>query len=137
MFFITRKSFYTFLLIAVLPGLVKAQSTENNCTQTLKKAQNTYDQGRIFEIADMLQPCIENGFTKEEKTSAYYLLTLTYLYFNEREKAEKAMLEFLKLNPEYEIKNDPAEFVNLYNSFRTTPAFLIGGRAGIGGVDVD
>lgn len=116
-----------------------ANSQETSCSQVLKKAQATFDEGRIYQIEEMLTPCLENGFSKPEKVAAYKLLTLTYLYFNEKAKAENAMMQFLKLEPEYEINPsiDPTEFINLYNSFRTSPALLVGLKAGVNGVDVD
>lgn len=126
-----------FLLLALFP-ISSMYGQSNDCSQVLQKAADTYKEGRISEIADMLQPCLESGFTKQEKVEAYRLLTLTYLYFNEREKAENAMINLLKNEPEYKLRQaDPAEFVNLYNSFRTSPILLIGAKAGTNGVDVD
>jgi hypothetical protein len=107
---------------------------QNNCPQTLKRAQSTYDEGRISEVQGILEPCLEDkeGFTKDERIAAYKLLTLTSLYFNERTDAEKYMHQFLSLNPEYEINEslDPVEFINLYNSFRTTPVMIFGLKIG-------
>ncbi len=124
--------------------LVTLQHTtfgQNNCPQTLKKAQDTYDEGRISEVPDLLDPCLKdkNGFTKEERIDAYKLLTLTWLYFNEKGKAEESMHNFLVLNPEYEINEliDPTEFINLYNSFRTTPVLIYGLKIGFNGQDVN
>ena len=126
--------FFNFLIFS--GSIVSGQNT--NCSEVLIKAQDTYKEGRINEIADMLQPCLETGLSKQEKIEAYRLLSLTYLYFNEREQAQNAMTNLLKNDPEYKLRqSDPTEFVNLYNSFRTTPIFLIGAKLGINGLDID
>lgn len=111
---------------------------QDNCSEVLTKAQDTYKEGRINEVAELLEPCLANGLNKQEKIEAYRLLTLTYLYFNEKEKAEGAMTELLHNDPEYKLRHvDPTEFVNLYNSFRTTPIVLIGAKGGVNYTDVD
>jgi hypothetical protein len=132
------KSFLLILFILTIFGKVSGQ---NNCPQTLKKAQDTYDEGRISEVPELLEECLKtkDGFSKAEKIDAYKLLTLTWLYFNERTKAEETMHHFLVLNPEYEINQaiDPTEFINLYNSFRTTPVLIYGIKVGFNGQDVN
>jgi hypothetical protein len=129
----SRILFLSFLIF--FSSLVSAQ---DNCSDVLTKAQDTYKEGRINEIAEMLEPCLANGLNKQEKIEAYRLLTLTYLYFNEKEKAEGAMTQLLHNDPEYKLRHvDPTEFVNLYNSFRTTPIVLIGAKVGVNYTDVD
>jgi hypothetical protein len=105
---------------------------QNTCSQTLIKAQFTYYEGRAEEIPSMLESCLKEGFTTEEKLQAYRLLTLSYLYLNQAAHAEKTMLSFLQLNPIYKINEavDPAEFINLYKQFRTWPVYLTGVKAG-------
>jgi hypothetical protein len=105
---------------------VSAQST---CAQTLRLAQSVYDQGRLHELPQLLQECIKSGFTDAEKVNAYKLLALTYIYLEEPEKADQTMLALLRTDSEFKINDavDPAEFVALYNTFRTTPIYRIGG----------
>lgn len=121
------------ITILVISAAVSLHSfAQSSCSQTLREAQLTYEKGRIDLVPEQLASCLQSGFNKEEKITAYKLLVNTYLYFNERDKAESAMTSFLTLNPEYEIDviADPSEFINLYNSFRTTPIYLLGGKAG-------
>ncbi|HSZ24447.1 MAG TPA: porin family protein [Cytophagaceae bacterium] len=129
------KFFKLIFLLGLVVFIEKKVQAQNSCPQTLKKAQDTYDEGRISEVPDILDGCLKSkdGFTKVEKISAYKLLTLTWLYFNERTKAEETMHNFLVLNPEYEINEalDPTEFINLYNSFRTTPVLIYGFKVGL------
>lgn len=130
-------------IVFILSLLVAVKPTygQKNCPQTLKKAQDTYEEGRISEVPDLLDECLKSkdGFTKAEKIDAYKLLTLTWLYFNEKTKAEESMHHFLVLNPEYEINEaiDPTEFINLYNSFRTTPVLIYGIKLGFNGQDIN
>jgi hypothetical protein len=98
-----------------------------DCSFTLSKAQKNYEAGVIEQIPQSLQPCIEKGFTKEEKLQAYKLIIQCYLFDNNSAEAEKAMLNFLKKNPEYEIlPTDQAEFVHLFKTYRTLPIASIG-----------
>jgi hypothetical protein len=117
-----------FILTSVVFFSFENVFSQSNCAQILKKAQTTFDQGRIDEIPTLLEPCLKEGFNKEETIAAYKLLTLTYLYQNEQAQAESYMIDFLRLNPEYKINPviDPNEFINLYNSMRTRPVFLFG-----------
>ena len=109
---------------------VRAQST---CAQTLRLAQSIYDQGRLHELPQLLQKCLEdNSFNTEEKVNAYKLLTLTYIYLEEPAKADQYMLALLRTDTEFKVNDavDPAEFVALYNTFRTHPIYRIGGKLG-------
>ena len=73
------------------------------CTQTLRRARTVYDEGRVQEMESLLEGCIKNGFTDEERTEAYRLLILSYLYLDEPDKADNAMLALLRDNPEFII----------------------------------
>src|SRR3954465_3021621 len=101
-----------------LPYCLSAQSS---CTQTLRSARSVYDQGRLQELPDLLEGCLKNGFSVQEKVQAYKLLTLAYIYLEEAAKADAAMLALLNTDHYFEINltTDPAEFVALYKTFRT------------------
>lgn len=123
-----------FLLATLLLFLtVKASAQLTSCAQTLRLAQSTYEQGRLHEVPVLLQNCINNGFNKQEKVAAYKLLTLSYIYLEEPEKANEAMLNLLRTDHYFEINTstDPAEFVALYKTFRTKPVYRIGGKIGV------
>jgi hypothetical protein len=103
-----------------------AQTT--SCAQTLRLATSTYEQGRLHELPELLKNCLNSGFTKQEKVTAYKLLTLSYIYLEEPEKADEAMLKLLQTDHYFEINEavDPAEFVALYKTFRTNPIYRLG-----------
>jgi hypothetical protein len=102
------------------------------CTQKLNKAQKVYDAGKLSEVEPFLTKCIENGFSKEEKMQALRLMILSSLFQDEHEKAEGSLLQLLKEDPEYKLNPaiDPAEFYELYNSYRTLPVISVGIIAG-------
>jgi hypothetical protein len=114
------------IILCSWSGSSFAQQQEQ-CAFTLREAQNLYSQGLIENIPGMLQACIRDGFTKEERSEAYKLIILSYLYDDDQEKANQEMLLFLKRYPEYEISaTDPVEFTYLFNSYDTRPKLTFG-----------
>jgi outer membrane protein W len=110
-----------------------AVAQQPNCSQTLRLARSTYDQGRLHELPGLVKGCLgDDGFTKQEKVEAYKLLTMAFLYLEEPEKADSSMLLLLKADPFFEINKevDPQEFIGLYNTFRTAPIFSVGVKLG-------
>jgi hypothetical protein len=108
-----------------------------NCTQVLRLARAVYEQGRLHELETLLKDCLagevgsSNGFaTVQEKVDAYKLLTLSYIYLEEPEKANTAMLGLLRADHFFEVNkaSDPAEFQALYKTFRSFPVLAFGGR---------
>jgi hypothetical protein len=125
-----RRILLLFVAVLFAGTYVHAQST---CAQTLRLAQSIYDQGRLHELPQLLQKCLEeNSFNDEEKVNAYKLLTLTYIYLEEPAKADENMLALLRTDTEFKVNDavDPAEFVALYKTFRTYPIYRIGGKLG-------
>lgn len=114
------------LLVFVVFAGTSALVAQNTCTDQLRIAQQSFDDGILDDIPDQLAACMRNGFTKEEKANAYKLLIQTYLFSDQPEKADQEMLKFLNEFPSYSLAiNDPTEFVNLYNTYRTDPIFKI------------
>ncbi len=121
-------------LLLLFFGLIfqRANAQNTSCAQTLRLATSTYEQGRLHELPGLLESCLKSGFTQQERVTAYKLLTLSYIYLEEPEKADENMLKLLQTDHYFEINPavDPAEFVALYKTFRTKPIYRIGGRAG-------
>ncbi|MBX2963615.1 MAG: PorT family protein [Cyclobacteriaceae bacterium] len=110
------------------------------CAQTLRLVRATYEQGRLNEIEAQLKSCLEpaekGGFTKQEnqlRVEALKILTMSYIYLEEPQKADAAMLSLKKADPYYRPNSevDPAEFVALYNSYREEPVYRYGVRLGV------
>jgi hypothetical protein len=123
---------FSIILFSGYYAFGQAQQQGPTCAQTLRLARATYEQGRLQEIEQQLKPCIDNGFTKQEKVEAYKLLCLSYIYLEEPEKADEAMLYLLRTDPYFEINDavDPAEFVALWGTFRSWPIYRIGVKLG-------
>lgn len=124
------KRTFIFLLGFFLVGQLAAQSS--NCTQNLNQAEDRYTAGLLQGIPGLLDACLRRGeFSKEETIRAHKLLTLVYIFNDDEQRAEESMINLLKADPEhaYDPVLDPAEFIFLYNKFRTKPIFRVGLRA--------
>jgi hypothetical protein len=125
------KRLLPFLILVLISSEAFAQLT--SCAQTLRLARSTYEQGRLHEIPALLEKCLAGGFSQQEQVEAYKLLCLSYIYLEEPVKADEAMLNLLRTDHYFEINRstDPAEFIALYNTFRTKPIYRIGGKFGV------
>jgi hypothetical protein len=105
---------------------------QNSCSQTLKEAQKSYEQGQLINIPEKLKVCMTSGFSKIEKLQAYRLIILTYLFLDEQTEAENQMNNLLVFEPDYKPNNalDPIEYINLYKSFRVEPFISLGAVIG-------
>ncbi len=118
------------LLFISFAGLAQSEPTP---AQKIRLARATYEQGRLHEIPSQLDDRAIPGWSKSEKVEAYKILCLSYIYLEEPEKADEAMLNILRADPYFEINEaiDPAEFVALYRTFRTRPIYRIGAKLGV------
>jgi len=124
---------YACLLIFIfISHLIIAQEEQSNsCVQNIEIAQQRYDEGRIQDIQNLLNSCLEAGnYTKAEEGQALRLLTLAYIFLDDEPNAEATMLRLLETNHEFEVNPviDPTEFINLHSRYRTKPLFNIGIR---------
>jgi len=102
-----------------------------DCIFKLQEAEKLYTQGLIEEIPELLDSCIQKGFSKDEKLQALKLIILAHLFDDNLEEADNKMYNFLRLYPEYEITPaDPAEFVQLFESYNVLPRFSVGVHMG-------
>jgi len=121
------------LILFCLLGF-KVSFGQQSGAQTLRLAQSIYEQGRLHEIPDLITKNI-NSFSDTELVSAYRLLTLSYIYLEEPEKADESMQKLLATSHFFEPNSnvEPAEFMGLYRTFRTKPVFNIGLKFGVNG----
>ncbi len=116
------------LILAIslmLPAGITAQEA-GSCAEKLQTAQSLFDRGQVEQVAGLLHDCLESGFNREEALTAYKLIIQTYLFEDELEKADSAMLAFLRKNPEYQLsETDHSSFVHLFNNFQVKPVVQI------------
>jgi len=126
------KKLYILLLFSL--AAYQGFSQTSSCAQTLRLAQSIYDQGRLHELEDIITKQLgKEDCALADQVSLRKLLTLTYIYLEEPEKADASMLRLLETDHYFEINPavDPAEFVALYNTFRTKPIYRIGAKLGV------
>ncbi|MCE7862446.1 MAG: PorT family protein [Bacteroidetes bacterium CHB5] len=128
------RRFYILVLFVFFTSGVMAQGS--SCAQAVRLAQSVYDQGRLHELEDIINKALNNPNAlceQSEKVSLLKLLTLTYIYLEEPEKADATMLKLLQTDNYFQINPavDPAEFVALYNTFRTHEIYRIGAALGV------
>ena len=119
-----------FLFIIFIIFALTAESAlvfGQTCGETLNKARDSFNSGHLYEIPALLKPCLDNGFNKDQKIEAYWLLTRTYLFIDDPISAEDSYLKLLKQDPEYQIdpERDPVDMVYLSKKFKTTPIFVL------------
>lgn len=120
------------LLTVILIFFCIEHYSQNDCSDNLNRARQNFDDGFIEDIPSLLVPCLEVGFTREQKISAYKLLILTYLFDDNQGEAENAILEFFKDFPNYEVRtDDPPEFLYLLESYEAIPVYSFYGGIGL------
>ena len=118
------------LLTGVIHFGVLAQG--NACEEQLNAATTEFDAGRFYGIPAMLKPCIDKGFTREQRQRAFLLLTQAYLLLDDPIGADNSYLEVLRANPEFlaDTARDHIDVVYLSKRFTAAPIFSLFGRAG-------
>ena len=121
-----------YFILLLLYALSNVPALAQSCGETLNKARDSFSAGHFYEIPALLKPCLDNGFNKDQKIEAYWLLTRTYLFIDDPISAEDSYLKLLKQDPEYEIdpERDPVDVVYLSKKFKTTPIFILYGKVG-------
>lgn len=119
-----------FFLFAFISNSVLGQT---DCENTLNHATTEFEAGRFYGIPAILKPCIDNGFSNEQKVRAYLLLTQTYLLIDDPISAENSYLQLLEADPEYVAnpQRDPIDVYYLSKKFTTVPIFTPSFQGGI------
>lgn len=120
------------LIFITLCSSTMLLAQNNTCEEQLNAATDEFAAGRFYGIPAMLKPCIDKGFTREQRQRAYLLLTQTYLLLDDPISAENSYLKVLQANPEFETDpaRDPIEVVYLSKKFTAAPIFSLFAKAG-------
>lgn len=104
----------------------------NSCEEQLNAATAEFDAGRFYGIPAMLKPCIDKGFSREQRQRAFLLLTQAYLLLDDPIGADNSYLEVLRANPEFlaDTARDQIDVVYLSKRFTAAPIFSLSGRIG-------
>lgn len=129
------KKCFKYVTIAAFISLFSLPAKAQNCVVILRQAENLYKEGKIEQIPPLIKPCTDNQnstLRKNEKLQALRLLTLVYLYEDQKKRASQTMLRLLQTEPEYEINAtaEPAAFVRLFQEFSAQPKWAIHFSAG-------
>lgn len=111
--------------IFLLPCLVRGQS---DCSELLRESQRLFDAGKLDKAVKSIEGCWEKGkFSNEERIQALRLVTLYHLDERNKQQVDSTFKELLHRDPEFKVdlslEGDPADLVELYRSFRTSPRF--------------
>lgn len=92
-----------------------------NCGEVgLNDARKKYESGNFDEVVSILTPCLDYGFTEKERIQAYRLLAITHLANDHLGKADTAVTQMLKYDPNYEPNLfDPPRFAALIGDMKT------------------
>ena len=114
---------YGLLLISL--SLTEFYAQESNCEEILREAEQLYEDGLLELVPKELTKCLA-GLNKENKITAYVLLTHTYLFEDNREEAKKYMEKLLTLKPDYlPTVIDEKEFVDLMQEYNNDPRLTL------------
>jgi hypothetical protein len=120
-----------FLALIIFLSFSHSVLAQNDCGETLNRAQDIFEAGHIEQIPNMLHECLDK-FTTEQEIEAYRMLTIAYLYLNDPIGAETSFLALLKADPEYRVSaNDPVELEHLSKQYITNPIISFTGKAGV------
>lgn len=124
------KSIVGLIVTSMLSVSLWAQG--NTCEEQLNAASAEYDAGRFYSIPSMLKPCLDNGFTREQRQRAFLLLTQTYLLLEDPIGADNSYLELLRANPEFlpDTALHQIDVVYLSKKFTADPIFSVYGKLG-------
>lgn len=118
------------ILTCVLNTGIFAQG--NSCEEQLSAATAEFDAGRFYGIPSMLKPCIDKGFSRDQRKRAFLLLTQAYLLLDDPIGADNSYLEVLRADPEFlaDTARDQIDVVYLSKRFTAAPIFSLSGKIG-------
>lgn len=120
------------LLVSLCLIHVDLSAQGNSCEEQLNAATAEFEAGRFYGIPAMLKPCIDKGFTREQRQRAFLLLTQAYLLLDDPIGTDNSYLEVLRANPEFvpDTARDQIDVVYLSKRFTAAPRFSLFGRIG-------
>ena len=56
-----------FIICFALISVFKSVKAQDACLQSLNQASAEFDAGRFYSLPSLLNPCLESGFSREQK----------------------------------------------------------------------
>lgn len=114
----SNKPFSIVILIALM--LWSFPSWSQDCDDNiLNEAQKNYDIGLFHGIKDMLQPCIDKGFSQKQLIQAYRLISVSYLAVDSIDKAIFYANKLVKIKPDFDAELfGPPKFEQIINDIK-------------------
>ena len=106
-------------IIVLLIGLLLVGTTATVWAQdcgsfTLNAAQKKYDLGLFYDAIEIIEACMTDGFTSDEKVEAYKIETLCYLATDSIDKAYNSADRIIQIKPSFEPNYfDPPKFISM------------------------
>jgi iron complex outermembrane receptor protein len=119
---------YKYILLFTCSLLATACLYSQECGQiALEQAQKEYEVGRLSQVISLIKPCLDKGFTNDEKIQAYRLLALTYLANDNTDSAGSMIERILQIDPSYTPNTvfDPQRYQVLVESIRKPVTSLV------------
>ena len=106
-----------------------AVSAQSPCANTLYEANKSYEAGDFTKSVALLKPCLNSGFSRDEKFEGYRLLALNYIYLNQLQQADTAVKKMLEKNNSYKLFpyiDDPAGLSRIIANYNVVPVLSVG-----------
>ena len=119
------KNSWLILFFCCVPIFVHGQ--ENCGQEALEEAQQDYTVGQFKQLTERLTPCLDEGFTIDEKIQAYRLLALSWLAQDDIDNASEMINQLLDIEPNWEANPiyDPPGFAKLVESLKRPVTSLV------------
>ena len=116
----TKTNSHYSILFLVIIMLVSLRSRGQDCDENiLKEAQKKYDIGLFSEIKEMLQPCMEKGFSQKQLIQAYRLMSVSYLAMDSASQAISFANKLVNLKPDFDPELfGPPRFERIINEIK-------------------
>ncbi len=86
---------------------------------TLGEARNLYELGQFQQVFDLLEPCIREGFTSQQRVEALRMMAFSYLAVDSLSLAQNQASRILQINPAYQpTLFDPPAFIEMVRQMR-------------------
>lgn len=111
-----RRLFAALVLLASAAAPVWSQSS---CEIALQEAEGLYQAGRLADVPEALEPCLEGKVPRVEKVQALALVAKTRIADDRPQQAEDAVRALLQLDPDYRpALFDPPRFQELVTALQ-------------------